>query len=107
MGVTERLVLRLQVAVRSGEEGHAQMLTNDSGEVTSHIQGMFNRTIRMLSCGIRPAYVFDGRPPALKSEELAKRLARREQAQRDLERAKEEGWMFIRLQNVCQHSDNG
>lgn len=35
------------IAVRSGSEGVAQqMLTNEAGEVTSHIQGMFNRTIR-------------------------------------------------------------
>jgi XPG N-terminal domain len=35
------------IAVRSGSDGvAAQMLTNEAGDVTSHIQGMFNRTIR-------------------------------------------------------------
>ena len=42
------------------------MLTNDSGEVTSHLQGLMNRTAKMLECGIKPAYVFDGKPPDLK-----------------------------------------
>jgi flap endonuclease-1 len=37
------------IAVRSGSEGvAAQMLTNEAGDVTSHIQGMFNRTIRFV-----------------------------------------------------------
>jgi flap endonuclease-1 len=35
------------IAVRSGAPGQAStQLTNESGEVTSHIQGIFNRTIR-------------------------------------------------------------
>jgi 5'-3' exonuclease len=44
-------------------------------QVTSHIQGLFNRTIRMMTNGIKPVYVFDGKPPTLKSGELAKRCA--------------------------------
>ena len=45
------------VAVRSNGPGGAQasmQLTNENGDVTSHIQGMFNRTIKMLSSGIKP-----------------------------------------------------
>ncbi|CAN7004177.1 unnamed protein product [Brassica oleracea var. botrytis] len=49
------------------------MLTNEAGEVTSHLQGMFNRTIRLLEAGIKPVYVFDGKPPELKRQEIAKR----------------------------------
>lgn len=40
-------------------------------QVTSHIQGMFNRTIRMLSKGVKPCYVFDGKPPQLKGGEVS------------------------------------
>lgn len=36
----------------------------------SHLQGMFYRTIRMLECGMKPVYVFDGKPPDLKSGEV-------------------------------------
>lgn len=39
-------------------------------QVTSHIQGMFNRTIRMLSKGVKPCYIFDGKPPQLKGGEV-------------------------------------
>lgn len=31
---------------------------------------MFYRTIRMLEHGIKPVYVFDGKPPQLKSSEV-------------------------------------
>lgn len=65
------------------------MLMNEAGEVTSHIQGMFNRTIKMMTGGIRPVYVFDGKPPNLKGGELAKRLAKRAKAEADLATARE------------------
>jgi len=32
--------------------------------------GMFYRTIRMIENGIKPVYVFDGKPPDLKSGEV-------------------------------------
>jgi flap endonuclease-1 len=38
---------------------------------------MFYRTIRLISNGIKPVYVFDGKPPTLKSGELAKRYEKR------------------------------
>jgi flap endonuclease-1 len=78
------------IAVRFGPgAGQASsMLMNESGEVTSHIQGMFNRTIKLMTSGIRPVYVFDGKPPNLKGGELAKRLARRAKAEADLAEAK-------------------
>lgn len=62
-------------------------LTNAEGETTSHLMGMFYRTIRMIENGIKPVYVFDGKPPDMKSGELAKRHERREEAQKSLEQA--------------------
>ena len=50
-------------------EGNA-MLTNDAGEVTSHLSGLLFRTAKMLECGIKPAFVFDGKPPDLKKGTL-------------------------------------
>lgn len=66
-------------------------LMNDAGETTSHLVGFFYRTIRMLENGIKPIYVFDGKPPVLKSGELAKRSERRAEAQQNLEVAQEAG----------------
>lgn len=57
----------------------------------SHLQGIFNRTIRLLECGIKPVYVFDGKPPTLKSGELAKRSERKKEAKVKLEAATEAG----------------
>jgi flap endonuclease-1 len=57
-----------------------QLLTNEAGEVTSHLQGMFFRTAKMLEAGIKPVYVFDGKPPQLKLDLLEKRYGRREEA---------------------------
>ncbi|XP_021728043.1 flap endonuclease 1-like isoform X1 [Chenopodium quinoa] len=77
----------LIVVGRTGTE----MLTNEAGEVTSHLQGMFSRTIRLLEAGIKPVYVFDGPPPDLKKQELAKRYAKRADATEDLTEAIEKG----------------
>lgn len=33
--------------------------------------GMFYRTIRMVENGIKPVYVFDGKPPDMKSGEVS------------------------------------
>lgn len=66
-------------------------LTNEAGEVTSHLNGLFYRTLRMVEAGLKPVYVFDGKPPTMKSHELVKRKEAREKAQEDLEEAKEAG----------------
>ena len=76
------------IAVRSTD---GQQLMNESGETTSHIMGMFYRTLRMVDNGIKPLYVFDGAPPKLKSGELAKRVARKAEAKESHEEAKETG----------------
>jgi flap endonuclease-1 len=76
---------------QGGPNNAAAMLTNEKGEPTSHIQGLFNRAIRFLTEGIKPVFVFDGKPPDIKSGELVKRRERREKAQQALAEAKEGG----------------
>ena len=75
------------VAVRSD----GQQLMSDSGSTTSHLMGLFYRTLRMADNGIKPLYVFDGAPPKLKSGELAKRFARKTEAHEAHDEAKETG----------------
>ncbi|XP_076762098.1 flap structure-specific endonuclease 1 [Xylocopa sonorina] len=75
------------IAVRS--EG--AQLTSADGETTSHLMGTFYRTIRLVEQGIKPVYVFDGKPPNLKGDELAKRAERRDEAQKLLQAAEEAG----------------
>jgi len=57
-------IYQFLIAVRQKD---GEMLTNDAGETTSHLMGFFYRTIRIVENGIKPAYVFDGKPPELKS----------------------------------------
>lgn len=75
------------IAVRN--EG-VQMVSSE-GKTTSHLMGMFYRTIRLVDNGIKPVYVFDGKPPDLKSGELLKRAERREEAQKALDQATQIG----------------
>jgi len=77
------------VAVRQGE---AQTnLSNAEGEVTSHIQGFLSRTVKMIELGIKPAYVFDGKPPELKQQTLVGRAEKKAEAAADLATALEGG----------------
>lgn len=75
------------IAVRSD----GQQLMSDTGETTSHLMGMFYRTLRIVDNGIKPLFVFDGAPPKLKSGELAKRFQRKSEALEQHEEAKETG----------------
>ncbi|KAI8063515.1 flap endonuclease 1 [Gongronella butleri] len=81
-------IYQFMIAVRQ-QDGN--MLMNEAGETTSHLMGFFYRTVRMVENGIKPVYVFDGKPPKMKSHELTKRKARKEDALEKLEAAKEEG----------------
>jgi len=81
-------IYQFLIAVRQIGEGQ---LTNDAGEVTSHLTGMLYRTIRMMEAGIKPVFVFDGKAPTMKSGELAKRKERQKAAQEELAKLQEEG----------------
>lgn len=76
------------IAVRQQD---GQQLTSEDGETTSHLLGMFYRTIRMVENGLKPLYVFDGKPPVLKGGELEKRLLKRQEAEKQMEELKETG----------------
>lgn len=59
-------------------------LMDKEGRVTSHLAGILYRTGNLVEAGIKPIFVFDGAPHILKSETLAGRAARKEQAAKDL-----------------------
>jgi len=48
-------------------------LADRQGRVTSHLTGLFYRSINMMERGIKLVYVFDGKPPDVKNTELKKR----------------------------------
>merc|ERR1719231_2198068 len=78
---------QFMIMIRENRSGAYQNLTNEDGQVTSHIIGFLTRTIRLMEAGIKPVYVFDGKPPELKLKELEERRARREEGQAALEKA--------------------
>jgi flap endonuclease-1 len=50
-----------------------ELLTNNSGEVTSHLSGLFYRNVNLLAENIKLIYIFDGKPSPLKSKEIERR----------------------------------
>jgi flap endonuclease-1 len=55
-------------------------LMDSGGRVTSHLSGLFYRTISLLEHRITPVYVFDGIPPVLKQRTLEARASKRAEA---------------------------
>jgi flap endonuclease-1 len=82
---------QFMIMIRENHSGSYQNLTNEAGEVTSHIIGMLSRTIRLMENGIKPVYVFDGKPPDLKLGELEARRQKRTEATANLQAAQESG----------------
>jgi flap endonuclease-1 len=66
-------------------------LKDSTGKVTSHLSGLFYRTANLVEMGIKPVYVFDGTPPALKEVEIKRRARVKEVALVHYERALKEG----------------
>jgi flap endonuclease-1 len=55
-------------------------LMDQKGRITSHLSGILFRTVNFMEKGIRPVYVFDGRPPEFKRATIEQRHSAREQA---------------------------
>ncbi len=77
------------LAIIRGPDG--THLSDTSGRVTSHLSGLFYRNINFLSLGIKPVYVFDGKPPSLKSAEIERRRQIKKDATVKYEKAILEG----------------
>ncbi|MEM7813765.1 MAG: flap endonuclease-1 [Candidatus Aenigmatarchaeota archaeon] len=66
------------LSIIRGADG--QPLMDSRGRVTSHLSGLFYRTVNLLEAGVKPIYVFDGRPPLFKRIETERRKAARAEA---------------------------
>ncbi|MEM3064725.1 MAG: flap endonuclease-1 [Candidatus Nitrosotenuis sp.] len=67
------------------------LLSDSKGRVTSHLSGLFYRNVNFLSLGIKPVYVFDGKPPSLKAAEIERRRQIKKEATIKYEKALAEG----------------
>lgn len=62
-------------------------LVDSRGEVTSHLSGIIYRVTNLIEQGIKPVFVFDGKPPVLKAETIKARAEVREAAKQMYEAA--------------------
>ncbi|KYK25899.1 MAG: flap structure-specific endonuclease [Candidatus Proteinoplasmatales archaeon SG8-5] len=62
-------------------------LKDSKGRITSHLSGAFQRTSNLLEAGIKPVFVFDGKPNPLKIGTLKLRKERKEKAKEQWEEA--------------------
>ncbi len=77
------------ITIIRGQDGRPLM--DRHGRITSHLSGLFFRTINLLKIGIRPIFVYDGRPPELKRATVEERSEKRLEAQKLYEQALAEG----------------
>jgi len=66
-------------------------LKDYNGNITSHLSGLFYRTINFLEHGIKPIYVFDGIPSELKKETILERRKIKVAAENKMIKAQEDG----------------
>jgi len=66
-------------------------LKDHTGRITSHLSGLLYRTSNLVEMGIKPVYVFDGVPPALKEVEIKRRMRVKEEAAVKYEQALKAG----------------
>jgi flap endonuclease-1 len=97
----ERLALRDLAGTTLAIDGHNALyqflsiirqpdgtpLKDSKGRVTSHLSGLLYRTSNLVEAGIRPIYVFDGKPHARKFAVLRERRERKQEAQKQMEAA--------------------
>lgn len=77
-------------------------LMDSRNRVTSHLSGLFYRTVNLVESGIKPIYVFDGKPPEIKRAELERRRSRKEKAAKLAEKAYREGYVEEAAKYVVQ-----
>lgn len=64
------------------------LLMDSKGRVTSHLTGLFSRTTRLMSEGLKLGFVFDGEPPELKQKERERRIDIKKEALKKYKEAK-------------------
>lgn len=56
-------------------------LMDFKGRPTGHLSGLFYRNARLIENGIKPVYVFDGKPPDFKQKEIERRREAKKEAE--------------------------
>jgi flap endonuclease-1 len=83
-------------------DGHP--FTDAEGRPTSHLMGVFYRTSSLLSEGVLPVWVFDGKPPTLKAGTIRRRIEAKEKAEAAWEEALAAGDLEAARRKAAQTS---
>lgn len=89
IGIDSHNVLYQFLSSIRGQDGTPLMDSN--GNITSHLTGLLYRTTNILSKGLKPVFVFDGKPSTLKTKTLEERKKTRTEAIQKHEKALKEG----------------
>ncbi len=65
-------------------------LMDSKGRITSHLSGLFHRSVNLMQKGIKLCYIFDGKPPELKYGTQQMRRERKEKAKEKYKKARDE-----------------
>ena len=85
-------IYQFLIATQSAHRGPGvQELRDEEGNLTGHLVGIFHRTIQFYEHGVKPVWVFDGKPPDLKNKELDKRKDMKDKAEEELKEAESKG----------------
>lgn len=84
--------------VRDKDTG--EPLKDSKGRITSHLSGLFYRTVNFIEEGIKTVYVFDGEPPKFKKLTQEKREELKKEAEEKLKIAIEEG----RIEDIMKYA---
>ncbi|MEM5875473.1 MAG: flap endonuclease-1 [Candidatus Aenigmatarchaeota archaeon] len=84
--------------VRDKDTG--EPLKDSKGRITSHLSGLFYRTVNFIEEGIKTVYVFDGEPPKFKKLTQEKREELKKEAEEKLKIAIEEG----RIEEIMKYA---
>ena len=81
--------------------GDGGPLRANNGKVVAHLMGFLSRATLMLSKGIKPVFIFDGKHPDLKKDEMDARREKRELAEIEWKAALEAG-DYTKAQKMAQ-----
>ena len=85
-------IYQFLIATQTMKEGFGIGELRDSeGNLTAHLVGLFQRTIQFMENGVKPIWVFDGKPPELKSYVLDQRKVNKDKAEEEKKAAIESG----------------
>ena len=80
-----------QFLARIRKNGTGEPLRDGEGRITSHLTGILYRTVNLVGAGIKPLFVWDGKPPKLKEKTIQARRAIREEAEKQWAEALKRG----------------